>query len=161
MLSHLIWCSPFRQGSSPKNFLVKIRVGSTTILRIGTDFLLVGVLGAVSKHSPRPLSALSLCFKPRMPIRRSGTERCRATPVWRVTFTNCIRYFPTADFLKNIAAEEGVDAGLYKGFVANALRSVGCALVFVLYDRAKTYLSINCSTRAASAFIIRASFIVH
>ena len=70
-------------------------------------------------------------------------------------------YKGTADFLKNIAAEEGVAAGLYKGFVANALRSVGCALVLVLYDRAKTYLSINGSTGAASAIIIRASFIVH
>ena len=55
-------------------------MGSIIILRVGTDFLLVGVFGAVSKHSPRPLSASSLCFKPRMPIRRSGTEQCRATP---------------------------------------------------------------------------------
>ena len=70
-------------------------------------------------------------------------------------------YKGTADFLKNIAAEEGVAAGLYKGFVANALRSDGCALVLVLYDRAKMYLSINGSTGEASATIIRASFIVY
>ena len=42
----------------------------------------------------------------------------------------------TADCVK-----KGVAAGLHKGFVANALRSVGGALVLVLYDRAKTYLS--------------------
>ena len=66
-------------------------------------------------------------------------------------------YKGTADCLKNIAAEEGVAAGLYKGFVANALRSVGCALVLVLYDRAKTYLCS--STGAVSAIIMQASFI--
>merc|ERR1711988_1311712 len=51
-------------------------------------------------------------------------------------------YAGTLDCLKKIAAEEGVFMGLYKGFVANALRSVGGALVLVLYDRAKTYLGI-------------------
>ena len=45
-------------------------------------------------------------------------------------------YKGTADCVK-----KGVAAGLYKGFVANALRSVGGALVLVLYDRAKTYLN--------------------
>merc|ERR1712098_838613 len=50
-------------------------------------------------------------------------------------------YKGTVDCLKKIAAEEGVGPGLYKGFIANALRSVGGALVLVLYDRAKTYLS--------------------
>jgi solute carrier family 25 (adenine nucleotide translocator) protein 4/5/6/31 len=51
-------------------------------------------------------------------------------------------YKGTMDCLKKIAAEEGVAAGLYKGFIANALRSVGGALVLVLYDRAKTYLGL-------------------
>merc|ERR1712080_267877 len=51
-------------------------------------------------------------------------------------------YDGTVDCLKKIAAEEGVMAGLYKGFIANALRSVGGALVLVLYDRAKTYLGL-------------------
>merc|ERR1712227_666164 len=55
-------------------------------------------------------------------------------------------YKGTADCLKKIAAEEGVAAGVYKGFVANALRSVGGALVLVLYDRAKTYLGISGSS---------------
>ena len=32
------------------------------------------------RRSPRPLSASSLRFKPRMPFQRSGTDRCRATP---------------------------------------------------------------------------------
>jgi solute carrier family 25 (adenine nucleotide translocator) protein 4/5/6/31 len=52
-------------------------------------------------------------------------------------------YGGTMDCLKKIAAEEGVAAGLYKGFVANALRSVGGALVLVLYDRGKTYLGLG------------------
>ena len=43
-------------------------------------------------------------------------------------------YKGTVDCLKKIAAEEGIAAGVYKGFVANALRSVGGALVLVLYD---------------------------
>ena len=36
-------------------------------------------------------------------------------------------YKGTVDRLKKIAAEEGIAAGVYKGFVANALRSVGGA----------------------------------
>merc|ERR1712227_126586 len=52
-------------------------------------------------------------------------------------------YGGTMDCLKKIAAEEGIAAGLYKGFIANALRSVGGALVLVLYDRAKTYLGLS------------------
>merc|ERR1712204_154551 len=48
----------------------------------------------------------------------------------------------TMDCFKKVAAEEGMVAGLYKGFTANILRSVGGALVLVFYDRAKTYLGI-------------------
>merc|ERR1711862_487787 len=51
-------------------------------------------------------------------------------------------YNGTFDCLKKIAAEEGIAAGVYKGFVANAFRSVGAALVLVLYDRAKKYLGL-------------------
>merc|ERR1711862_184272 len=51
-------------------------------------------------------------------------------------------YKGTGDCFKKIAAEEGLAAGLYKGFVANIFRSVGGALVLVLYDRAKIYLGI-------------------
>lgn len=40
-------------------------------------------------------------------------------------------------------AEEGLAKGLYKGFVANIVRSVGGALVLVFYDRAKVYLGIG------------------
>merc|ERR1712023_29255 len=51
-------------------------------------------------------------------------------------------YNGTFDCLKKIAAEEGVAAGVYKGFVANAFRSVGAALVLVLYERSKKYLGL-------------------
>jgi len=51
-------------------------------------------------------------------------------------------YKGTGDCFKKIAAEEGLAAGLYKGFVANILRSVGGALVLVFYDRAKMYLNL-------------------
>merc|ERR1712228_1095904 len=51
-------------------------------------------------------------------------------------------YKGTVDCLKKIAAEEGVGKGLYKGFIANCLRSVGGALVLVFYDRAKLALGI-------------------
>jgi len=50
-------------------------------------------------------------------------------------------YNGTIDCLKKIAAEEGVMAGVYKGFIANAFRSVGAALVLVLYDRGKKMLA--------------------
>jgi len=51
-------------------------------------------------------------------------------------------YQGTSDCLKKIAAEEGVRKGLYKGFLANILRSVGGALVLVFYDRAKLALDL-------------------
>merc|ERR1712087_578053 len=51
-------------------------------------------------------------------------------------------YKGTMHCFKKIAAEEGLATGLYKGFVANVVRSVGGALVMVFYDRAKTYLGI-------------------
>merc|ERR1719301_431873 len=51
-------------------------------------------------------------------------------------------YKGTMDCFKRIASEEGLAAGLYKGFIANVVRSVGGALVLVLYDRAKMYLGL-------------------
>jgi len=51
-------------------------------------------------------------------------------------------YKGTMDCFKKIAAEEGMAKGLYKGFIANVIRSVGGALVLVFYDRAKTYLNL-------------------
>merc|ERR1719240_2624325 len=51
-------------------------------------------------------------------------------------------YKGTMDCFKKIAAEEGLAKGLYKGFLANVVRSVGGALVLVLYDRAKMYLGL-------------------
>merc|ERR1711976_210035 len=51
-------------------------------------------------------------------------------------------YKGTMDCFKKIASEEGLASGLYKGFMANVLRSVGGALVLVFYDRAKNALGI-------------------
>merc|ERR1711982_110211 len=51
-------------------------------------------------------------------------------------------YKGTMDCFKVIAKEEGVVAGLYKGFLANVVRSVGGALVLVFYDRAKNLLNL-------------------
>merc|ERR1712141_115688 len=51
-------------------------------------------------------------------------------------------YKGTMDCFKRIASEEGLAAGLYKGFIANVVRSVGGALVLVFYDRAKMYLGL-------------------
>jgi len=47
-------------------------------------------------------------------------------------------YSGARDCFKKIVAAEGLAKGLYKGFAANVVRSVGSALVFALYDRAKT-----------------------
>merc|ERR1719378_943934 len=51
-------------------------------------------------------------------------------------------YKGTMDCFKKIAADEGMTA-LYKGFVANIFRSVGGALVLVIYDRSKKYLGLK------------------
>uniref|UniRef100_A0A7S1WM20 ADP/ATP translocase n=1 Tax=Alexandrium catenella TaxID=2925 RepID=A0A7S1WM20_ALECA len=51
-------------------------------------------------------------------------------------------YKGTKDCFQKIAAEEGLAKGLYKGFLANVVRSIGGALVLVFYDRAKNYIGI-------------------
>lgn len=51
-------------------------------------------------------------------------------------------YKGTKHCFTKIASEEGLAKGLYKGFVANIIRSIGGALVLVLYDRAKMYLAL-------------------
>merc|ERR1711972_733842 len=51
-------------------------------------------------------------------------------------------YKGTMHCFQTIAAEEGLFAGLYKGFIANVVRSVGGALVLVFYDRAKNALNL-------------------
>merc|ERR1712056_133496 len=51
-------------------------------------------------------------------------------------------YKGTMDCFKKIAAEEGMAKGLYKGFLANVVRSIGGALVLVFYDRAKNHLGL-------------------
>jgi len=51
-------------------------------------------------------------------------------------------YKGTMDCFKVIARDEGLVSGLYKGFAANVVRSVGGALVLVFYDRAKNYLGL-------------------
>jgi solute carrier family 25 (adenine nucleotide translocator) protein 4/5/6/31 len=51
-------------------------------------------------------------------------------------------YKGTLHCFQKIAADEGLAAGLYKGFIANVIRSVGGALVLVLYERSKMYLGL-------------------
>lgn len=51
-------------------------------------------------------------------------------------------YKGTMHCFTKIAQEEGMATGLYKGFVANIVRSVGGALVLVFYDRAKNALNL-------------------
>merc|ERR1719235_330942 len=57
-------------------------------------------------------------------------------------------YAGTMDCFKKIMADEGMGA-LYKGFVANIFRSVGGALVLVIYDRSKSYLGLPGSSGGA------------
>merc|ERR1711862_200836 len=52
-------------------------------------------------------------------------------------------YKGTMHCFKTITAEEGMAKGLYKGFLANVVRSVGGALVLVFYDRAKNVLNLG------------------
>ena len=98
------WCSPFRQGSSPKYLLVKIRSGSVIFLRLrersshensdpvdsmpqqelsfkgwATDFLLEGVFCAVPKTLTAPIDRVRLVFQTQYTIPRLEAERCRAT----------------------------------------------------------------------------------
>merc|ERR1711907_246421 len=51
-------------------------------------------------------------------------------------------YKGTMHCFQKIAADEGLVKGLYKGFIANVVRSVGGALVLVLYERSKMYLGL-------------------
>lgn len=51
-------------------------------------------------------------------------------------------YRGTGDCFAKIAKEEGM-AAFFKGAGANALRTVGSALVLVLYDEIKTALNVN------------------
>jgi len=51
-------------------------------------------------------------------------------------------YKNTLDCFAKVAKDEGLSA-MFKGAGANALRTVGAALVLVLYDRIKTYLGIE------------------
>merc|ERR1712050_673164 len=51
-------------------------------------------------------------------------------------------YKGTMHCFTQIAQEEGLASGLYKGFIANIVRSVGGALVLVFYDRAKNALGL-------------------
>ena len=88
------WCSPFRQGSSPKYLLVKIRSGSVIILRMRERGAVMRTLTLLTaclnrncpskvgppissskesfvpflRRSPRPSNASGWCFKPSMPF---------------------------------------------------------------------------------------------
>ncbi|CAE7211334.1 unnamed protein product, partial [Symbiodinium sp. KB8] len=83
-----------------------------------------GILGAVSTFAAAQ-TAITIgagCTYPFDTVRRRLQMQSEKPPEEHI-------YKGTADCFKKIAAEEGLVAGLYKGFLANVVRSVGGALV--------------------------------
>merc|ERR1711879_824312 len=106
--------------------------GGPLALYAGFGVSLKGIMGAVSTFcaAQTAITAGAGISYPFDTVRRRLQMQAERPPEEHV-------YKGTVDCLKKIAAEEGVGKGLYKGFVANILRSVGGALVLVFYDRAK------------------------
>jgi len=96
-----------------------------------------GLLGAVSTFAAAQ-SAIICGMMPTYPFdtvrRRLQMQAERPRETWL--------YDGAMDCVKKIARDEGAIAGLYKGLWANVIRSVGGALVLVLYDRMKTIFDL-------------------
>jgi len=95
----------------------------------------LGFMGMVSTFSSAQTAVLAsaLVTYPFDTVRRRlqmESEKAVEDRMYKGTF-HCVQV---------ISAKEGVSA-LYKGFVANALRTVGAALVLVLYDTSKKYMA--------------------
>jgi len=95
----------------------------------------LGVMGMVSTFCSAQTAVLAsaLVTYPFDTVRRRlqmESEKAVEDRMYKGTF-HCVQV---------IAAKEGVTA-LYKGFVANALRTVGAALVLVLYDTSKKMMA--------------------
>jgi solute carrier family 25 (adenine nucleotide translocator) protein 4/5/6/31 len=96
-----------------------------------------GIMGAVSTFVAAQ-SAIIFGMMPTYPFdtvrRRLQMQAERPKETWL--------YNGPMDCVKKIARDEGLAAGLYKGLWANVIRSVGGALVLVLYDRIKTIFDL-------------------
>jgi len=95
----------------------------------------LGAMGMVSTFASAQTAVLAsaLVTYPFDTVRRRlqmESEKAVEDRMYKGTF-HCVQV---------IAAKEGVSA-LYKGFIANALRTVGAALVLVLYDTSKKALN--------------------
>merc|ERR1712216_729851 len=95
-----------------------------------------GVMGMLSTFVSAQTAVLCSAFftYPFDTIRRRLQMQSEKPPEQRL-------YKGTFHCAQKIMADEGVGA-LFKGFVANAFRTVGAALVLVLYDKTKQYLDL-------------------
>eukprot|EP00661_Eupelagonemidae_sp_cell13_P006867 gene6866-1692_t len=96
----------------------------------------LGLIGAVSTFGAAQTAVLAsaLVTYPFDTVRRRlqmESEKPMSERIYKGTF-HCV---------KVVAKEEGTTA-LYKGFIANALRTVGAAMVLVLYDTSKKVLGL-------------------
>merc|ERR1711937_253162 len=95
-----------------------------------------GIMGMVSTFFSAQTAVLCSAFftYPFDTIRRRLQMQSEKPPEQRL-------YKGTVHCTQKIIADEGMGA-LFKGFVANAFRTVGAALVLVLYDKTKQYLDL-------------------
>merc|ERR1712216_1056232 len=95
-----------------------------------------GIMGMVSTFFSAQTAVLCSAFftYPFDTVRRRLQMQSEKPPEQRL-------YKGTIHCTQKIIADEGMGA-LFKGFVANAFRTVGAALVLVLYDKTKQYLDL-------------------
>ncbi len=96
-----------------------------------------GIMGVISKFGIAQCVAISAGYAsyPFDTVRRRlQMQSEKPKEIWL--------YKGTMDCFNKVVKEEGMGA-LFKGAGANALRTVGSALVLVLYDQIKTILNMN------------------